>query len=215
MRLFSLQSILALLVSWLLAGIGGGAEDSPRITFQPVPDRVETGLRPFKRQIKVDPRFATELREQKNPTLGRFETALTATKADGRVDLRFSFKNVSGNVQPVVFASGQQYDFWVYNEQQEEIYRWSGDKSFISMLLERELGPEEELVFHEQWDLHDRRGNPVPPGTYTVVVGILAGSESGAIPVEERTARIVLEIGEDDIPPGKQAGAVTPAKRRT
>jgi hypothetical protein len=198
-RLLSFQSVIWLLVGWLLAGIGGGTEEQPQVTFHTVTDQEIISPQPVRHRVVLDPRFEAELREKKKPAQGLFETALTATHADGRVDLRFSFKNVSGETRRIVFGSGQMYDFWVYNGEQEEVYRWSSDKTFIQVLLEQELGAAEELVFQEQWDLKDSRGNPVPPGTYTVVVEVLAGLESGAVAGEDRTARTVVEIGKDGV----------------
>jgi len=100
----------------------------------------------------------------------------------------------TGKALPITYGSGQRYDFWVYNEQNEEIYRWSNNKAFTQALIEHKLKKSEQLAFEETWNLLDNEGNPVPPGTYTIKVMIMIGSDSETIHPDELSAQTKMDI---------------------
>ena len=137
-----------------------------------------------------------ELQEKKGPRLGLFETKMEVEPVDGMLEIRISLKNISGESVSVHYGSGQQYDYWVYNEQNEEVYRWSADKSFTQALIDLELDRGEELTFIEQWDLRDNEGKPLQAGKYEIVSRIMLGLRSGEISSDELTAQLQILQGE-------------------
>lgn len=152
------------------------------------------------RAFRLDPRLEKEWAERKQPMRGLFETTVETEKADGKFRIRFSLKNVSDRDLTVVYGSGQKYDFWILNEQNEEVYRWSHDLSFIAVILREELPKSGRFDFEEEWNGLDNDARPVPPGTYTLVVKMAAGLESGHIDQEELTAKTQIEVTESDFP---------------
>ncbi|WP_176220667.1 BsuPI-related putative proteinase inhibitor [Cohnella massiliensis] len=148
------------------------------------------------REIRLDPQLEKELLEKKQPMQGLFETTMDTVKADGKIDIHFSLKNISGKDLKIVHGSGQRYDFWVYNEKDEEVYRWSYNKAFTAALIERELKKSEKLEFDEVWHLKDNEGEPVPPGKYTVVVMVMIGLESGTISQDELITKSIIEVNQ-------------------
>lgn len=151
-------------------------------------------LKPEVREFRLSPELERELQEKKQPMQGLFETTLEADEANGKIDIRFALRNISGKDLQITYGSGQKYDFWIHNEKDEEVYRWSFGKSFTQALIERELLNSEVIEFNEAWDLHDNEGNPVPPGQYTITVKVMIGLEEGTIRQDELTARYAVEI---------------------
>ena len=58
--------------------------------------------------------------------------------------------NNAGRAEQLTFTSGQQYDFWV-TDGDEEIWRWSAERAFTQAIEEKSLGPQESLTFEETW----------------------------------------------------------------
>ncbi|NHN34847.1 BsuPI-related putative proteinase inhibitor [Paenibacillus agricola] len=92
------------------------------------------------------------------------------------------------------YGSGQQYDIFVYNEQNEEVFKWSNNKAFTSALIVRNLLKEGKLTFNEEWSLKNNKGNPIPPGNYTIVVRVMIGITSKTINPDDLTAKTILEV---------------------
>ena len=65
------------------------------------------------------------------------------------------------------FSSGMQFDFVVMSDD-AEVWRLSYDKAFITMLTERDIDPDELVVYSVVWDGRDSEGRHVPPGEYRV-----------------------------------------------
>ncbi|WP_080837057.1 BsuPI-related putative proteinase inhibitor [Cohnella massiliensis] len=111
------------------------AEENPKVqvkineSIQNI-DEQKYELKPEIREIRLDPQLEKELLEKKEPMQGLFETTMDTVKADGEIDIHFSLKNISGKDLQINHGSGQQYDIWVYNDQDEEVYRWSYNKAF-------------------------------------------------------------------------------------
>jgi len=162
--------------------------------FFQIVDESNPELKPEVREIRLDPQLEKELLEKKQPLQGLFETKMETEKADGKIDIHFSIKNISGKDLKIVHGSGQRYDIWVYNDKDEEVYRWSHDKAFTQALIEFELKKSGQLEFDEEWNLQDDEGNPVPSGKYTIVVKVMIGLESGTISQDELIAKAIVEI---------------------
>jgi hypothetical protein len=155
-------------------------------------------IKPIERGFKIDPKIGEELlrkkMEQIKPIQGLFETSLETVKADDKISIDFVLKNISGKALQLKYGSGQQFDIWVYNEQNEEVYRWSNDKAFTQALIETELSKSGQLTFNEDWNLEDNKGNPIPAGKYTIEVRVMIGLETGTISQDELTAKTFIEI---------------------
>ena len=151
-------------------------------------------LKPEVRAFRLSPELEKELQEKKQPMQGLFETAMETDKADGKINVHFSLRNISGKDLRITYGSGQQYDVWIYNGKDEEVYRWSFDKAFTQALIDKEFKHSEVIEFDEVWDLKDNEGNPVPPGQYSIAVKVMIGLREGNISQNELTADIVVGI---------------------
>jgi len=151
-------------------------------------------IEPETREFRLSPELEQELQKKKRPMQGLFETTMETIKADGKINIHFSIRNISGNDLRITYGSGQQYDVWVYNENDEEVYRWSLNKAFTEALIVREFDNSEAIEFDEAWNLQDNEGDPVPSGPYSIVIRIMIGLDEGTISQEELTATAVVEI---------------------
>jgi len=129
-------------------------------------------------KMKIDPsrvqQLVTDKSKQPPYVSGRFKTTLHVEEdADGLL-LHIAFQNVSDQEQHLSFSSGQMFDIIVRNEQGDEVYRWSEDKAFIAVLIDKSLDKGEALQFTEAWNMKDREGNQLPKGRYTVTAQMMA-----------------------------------------
>jgi hypothetical protein len=72
------------------------------------------------------------------------------------------------------FSSSQLYDL-VVSDGTREVWRWSADKMFATVIRDRTFPPGVTLLGRETWDWRDASGAALPPGSYRVV-GSLATS---------------------------------------
>lgn len=81
--------------------------------------------------------------------------------------------------------SSQLYDFAVLKDG-SEVWRWSADKMFLTVLTQFTISPGETRTFTERWDQRDRDGRPVAPGDYEVVGSLIGGEHVGLTPTRLR-----------------------------
>jgi hypothetical protein len=66
------------------------------------------------------------------------------------------------------YRTAQRYDIVITDQEGQEVWRWSKDKTFGEVLGEETLEENELLTFNESWDQLDNDGQPVPAANYTV-----------------------------------------------
>ncbi|NOU97135.1 hypothetical protein GC093_28495 [Paenibacillus sp. LMG 31456] len=177
-------------------------EKSSKIELKVVEIQPEepTLLHPIKveKGVKLDPIIEKDIMkkkaEQSTPIAGLFKTSLEPLLGNGKVTLNFSIQNVSGKDLEISHSSGQKYDIFVYNEQQDEVYKWSNNKAFTEALIVRSLKKDEKLAFAEEWNLKDASGESVPPGTYKIQIKGMITLKSGVISPDELTDTATIEI---------------------
>ena len=77
--------------------------------------------------------------------------------------------------------SSQFYDFAVLKDG-SEVWRWSAEKMFLTVLTQLKISPRETRTFTERWDQRDRDGRPVGPGDYEVLGILIGGEQVGLTP---------------------------------
>jgi hypothetical protein len=77
--------------------------------------------------------------------------------------LELSLQNAQTAPMTMVFPSSQRFDFSVLDREGREVYRWSRDKAFITVISEVTLSPGESIDEQLSWRIQD-----VPPGEYAV-----------------------------------------------
>jgi hypothetical protein len=153
-----------------------------------------------KEQARLDPALRKQLKEEKDkqngPVKGLLDTVMETAMEGGELLLAFSLRNKSEQDLTIEFGSGQQYDFVVYNDREEEIYRWSDSYSFTAALVEKEIKKGGRFDYAEKWDLKDREGNPIPDGVYTIKVSIMAHAVNveGRVNPEELLTESTIEL---------------------
>jgi hypothetical protein len=143
---------------------------------------------------QIEEQLLRKKMEQIKPIQGLFETTLETIRADDKISIHFDIKNTSEKDLLITYGSGQQYDILIYNEQHEEVYKWSHNKAFTMALITRQLDKSGQLVFYEEWNLKDNKDTPVPAGKYTIVVRVMIELESGNMNPEELIAKSIVVI---------------------
>ena len=82
--------------------------------------------------------------------------------------MKLTLRNVSD--APVSFSLGGRppYDFVVSTPDGEQVWHWKCAKITLLPLDSKTLEPGEELEFVGEWEQVDNRGEPVPPGVYSM-----------------------------------------------
>lgn len=68
---------------------------------------------------------------------------------------------------PLLFNTSQEFDL-VIAQGQATVWRWSDNKVFLQVIVERDVAAGRSLSYQVRWDGKDGQGNRLPPGTYTV-----------------------------------------------
>jgi hypothetical protein len=74
-----------------------------------------------------------------------------------------SLQNTVTTPITIAFPSSQKFDFLVADRGGKELYRWSGDKAFLTVISEVTLSPGQAIDEQLSWKIRD-----VPPGDYMV-----------------------------------------------
>lgn len=67
------------------------------------------------------------------------------------------------------FSSSKIYDFLLYNEQEQLVWKWSGDKMFAMSLVNRKLEPKQPLTYVIIFNQMLPSGKQLEPGKYQLV----------------------------------------------
>lgn len=109
-----------------------------------------------------------------------FRPDLQLEKSDSKLLINFTLENISGKPQDLVFSSGQEYDYFIYNQENELIYQWSDGKMFTMAIKEVTLDPGDRLNYSSEWDFTDKNGNKVQDGEFRVEFKVTAKVESSS-----------------------------------
>lgn len=67
------------------------------------------------------------------------------------------------------FASAKIYDFYLYDAEEQLVWKWSGDKMFSMVLISRKLEPKQPLTYVETFNQILLSGKQLEPGKYRLV----------------------------------------------
>ena len=145
-------------------------------------------------QAESDPTPIPIEKEKDVAMAGIFETTLQTTVKNGILELAFALNNRSGKDIMIEHGSGKQYDILIYNENKDEVYRWSNNRAFTLALITRELKAGDTLSFEETWDGTDNEGKALPAGEYTIKVIIEVRAVAAEAAPEELTAETQVSL---------------------
>lgn len=84
------------------------------------------------------------------------------------VKITFRKRNITDNTVTLEYTSSQVFDFYISNAKGIEIWRWSKDKAFSSVIREMVLAPGEDETIDIVWNQKNKWGNTVNPQTFTL-----------------------------------------------
>ncbi|MNI11807.1 Intracellular proteinase inhibitor [compost metagenome] len=86
----------------------------------------------------------------------------------------------------------------MFNEDGDEVYRWSWNKAFTEALIITTLNKGSKLAFTESWDLRDQHGERVSKGRYRVEVRVMVALDDRGnkklVNQDELMARQTIEL---------------------
>jgi hypothetical protein len=85
--------------------------------------------------------------------------SVAPSRAEVGRSVRFTLRltNVTGKTEQLTFPTGQRYDFWVMDGD-EEVWRWSDDRVFTQAITKSSIDTQGTLVLSENWT-PDRSGD--------------------------------------------------------
>ncbi|MEH7381359.1 BsuPI-related putative proteinase inhibitor [Bacillus sp. JJ1533] len=92
-----------------------------------------------------------------------FETALTKKDKEGNNEFTFEIKNIGKQERILHFTSSQRYDYEIYEKSGNLVTRYSDGKSFLQVIQDISIAPNESLSF-------DIRIPRLDSGEYSLVV---------------------------------------------
>ncbi|WP_062353751.1 BsuPI-related putative proteinase inhibitor [Bacillus kwashiorkori] len=95
---------------------------------------------------------------------------LLISKPNASLHLDFFFENISDDSITVVFNTGQQFDYYIYNENNELVYHWSKGRYFTQAIKEITLDKGDRLSYQTDWNFTDNQGQKLPDGKYHIEV---------------------------------------------
>lgn len=86
--------------------------------------------------------------------------------------------NTTNDTVVLNFSSSQVYDFYIVNDNGDEVWRWSEDKLFLSVLSSNSFLAGETKTFSTTWDQKLATSENIQIGNYTAHGTLLDQSES-------------------------------------
>ncbi len=115
------------------------------------------------------------------------------------VAITFTKCNVSTRTITLNYTTGQRFDV-VALQNGRVVWRWSDDRFFTQVRGREVLRPGACRTYTASWDLRNRQGNFVAPGTFTI------RAENVALELRNRFVQARIEVVSRPVVPGPQPG---------
>lgn len=99
-----------------------------------------------------------------------FVTHLDSLVKSEGINFQFDLYNTSDVDQTITYGSSQTFDMNIYNANEEQVYNWASNKSFLMMLQDLIIESGSYMRYEITWDYKDLSGMKLAAGTYKVVV---------------------------------------------
>ena len=107
-----------------------------------------------------------------NKNINNVQLQLEEISENGSKKFNLIVENITEDTQILHFGTSQRYDYEIYNRDNELVYHYSDGKSFLQVIEEIELKPEERLNYEITIPTLD-------PGEYTLVASLVAKHYGG------------------------------------
>lgn len=121
-----------------------------------------------------EPNMQLESKLRLNDSLSQ-ETTVFAQAED--IEFVLTLTNNMNDVVTINFNSGQRYDFYIQNSNDEEIWRWSGNQLFIQATSELQIPAGDTVTFKQNWNQSLLTGPNIDKGNYTICGFVIGQTE--------------------------------------
>lgn len=90
-------------------------------------------------------------------------------KSGEPIAIALTVLNQSTKPYQAQFTSSKVYDFYLYSDQEQLVWKWSGDKMFAMALANLKLEPKQPLTYVITFNQLLPSGKPLEPGKYRLV----------------------------------------------
>ncbi|MBM7622816.1 BsuPI-related putative proteinase inhibitor [Sporohalobacter salinus] len=103
------------------------------------------------------------------------------------VNLNLIKVNISNSPIELTYSTSQRVDF-IARSLGQQVWQWSQNRKFAQIIETIELAPSEALVYQENWNQKNNRGQQVEPGIYQITGWNVADE------INNEKSRILIEI---------------------
>lgn len=96
-------------------------------------------------------------------------TDKTVYKSGEPIAMVLTVLNQGSKPYTAQFSSSKIFDFFLYNEQEQLVWKWSSDKMFAMSLVNRKLEPKQPQTYVVIFNQLSPSGKPLEPGKYRLV----------------------------------------------
>ncbi len=93
----------------------------------------------------------------------------TVYKQGETIAMALTVLNQNSKTYQAQLSSSKIYDFYLYNEDQQLVWKWSGGKMFAMSLVNLKLEPKLPLTYVVTFNQIISSGKPLEPGKYQLV----------------------------------------------
>jgi hypothetical protein len=115
------------------------------------------------------------------------DVSASAELADGKLTMSLKIRNSTDKAITIRHTSGQKFDFKLFDDKGENVYTWSADKMFITLVNETKINPGEQIVFS---DTLQEKENAAVGSASTMTAFLIGSSEDFTIDPDGYTAVI-------------------------
>ncbi|MFH0925403.1 MAG: BsuPI-related putative proteinase inhibitor [bacterium] len=123
----------------------------------------------YKSQSVADTPFSQEeVRKQKEMKLGCSVKVDKIFNQDHTINIVFEINNLTKKPITLNFSSGKQFDIFITNSSNKNIWQLSAHLFYTMALTSLELGPGESKIYKAKWEQKEDQGLLVPAGEYKI-----------------------------------------------
>ena len=115
--------------------------------------------------VKKKMEFRTQIDHGNLTSILEVDRNLLSSSPEQFIHATFTVRNNTEGVIPIIFRSGQQYDFYLEDETGRQHWKWSEGRFFSQAITTKQLA-KEPWVYEERVPTVDRYGKPLPAGNY-------------------------------------------------
>ncbi|RBW69519.1 BsuPI-related putative proteinase inhibitor [Bacillus taeanensis] len=131
---------------------------------------------------------------EEHASLEEVQTFVEAKQEKQALHITLLLQNNSSEDVKLTFSSGQQFEIIVLNDKNEEVYRFSKDKTFTQAIETKVLKEGSQMKWHDVW-----KTSNVQTGPYQIKGQITISESSPKISADKLSDEISIQVEENEV----------------